>query len=177
MSIMKTKNKTIYTNNFTNEDYKINLLPDRLHYISLSRNLPQYTWNKFRRIHIESKNGTCELCGLKMNSYHNCHEIFEVYDDTVKLVGIKVLCYKCHMTQHIGFVSLGKAKVSFEELKDHYGEISCKDFEAERNKAMQLYNKMNSILKDKELKFDIDEKLLGRDIVEKYKDSIEKLIR
>ena len=42
---------------------------------------------------------------------------------------------------------------------------------------MQLYNKMNSILKDKELKFDIDEKLLGRDIVEKYKDSIEKLIR
>ena len=40
MSIMKTKNKTIYTNNFTNEDYKINLLPNRLHYISLSRNLP-----------------------------------------------------------------------------------------------------------------------------------------
>lgn len=52
MSTMKTKNKIIYTNNFTNEDYKINLLPNRLHYISLSRNLPQYTWNKFRRILI-----------------------------------------------------------------------------------------------------------------------------
>lgn len=90
---------------------------------------------------------------------------------------MKVLFYKCHMTQHIGFVSIGNAGISFNELKEHYKKISGKDFTTEDKKATKLYNKINSILEDKELKFDIDEKLLGRDIIENYKCSIEKLIR
>ena len=177
MNMIESKNKIIYTNDFTNEDYKLNLLPNRLHNISFARNLPKCTWNKLRRLHIESKNGTCELCGIKMNSRHNCHEIFEIDDSKVRLIDIKVLCYKCHMTQHIGYVSIDKARISFNELKEHYEKISGKDFTTEVKKATQLYNKINSILEDKELKFDIDEKLLGRDIIENYKCSIEKLIR
>lgn len=168
--------RIMYTNNFSNKDYNISLLPDRLHYISLSRNLPKYTWNKFRKVHIEAKNGDCELCGVHMDSYHNCHEIFEITNNTVKLIDIKVLCHKCHMTQHFGFVALGKAGISIEELEEHYEKISGKEFEVESEKAKKLYKEVNSLLKDRELNFIIDDGLLGRSIIEKYVDSINELI-
>lgn len=176
MNKTETNKEIIYTNDFSKENFKINLLPNRLHYISLARNLPKTAWNKFRRKHIDMKNGTCELCGLKMNSYHNCHEIFEVYDNVINLVDIKVLCNKCHMTQHVGFVLIGKAQISMDELEEHYEKVSGRNFNVEYKKAIDEYKIANEKLKDKEFKFELDENLLGRSIIEEYIDIIDKSI-
>lgn len=170
------KNKIVYSNDFTNEDFKINLLPNRLHYISLAKNLPKSVWNKFRKVHINDKNGTCELCGLKMDSRHNCHEIFEVDNETIRLIGIKVLCYNCHMTQHIGFVSTGKSGLSIDDLKKHYEKISGRNFDKESHKAIKEYDEITNKLKGKKFKFEIDDNLLGKKIIEGYRESLEKNI-
>lgn len=167
------KKEIIYTNDFSKGDFKINLLPNRLHYISLARNLPKSVWNKFRKEQIEMKNGTCELCGIKMSSYHNCHEIFEVYGNVIKLIDIKVLCRNCHMTQHIGFVLLGKASISIEELAEHYEKVSKRNFDTERLKANKEYNLAMEIMEDKDFTFEIDENLLGKSIIEEYVSAIE----
>lgn len=174
--MMSGKDNLIYTNFFSNKDYVIKLLPNRLHYISLAKNLPKDVWNNFRRVHIEDKNGTCELCGLKMKSYHNCHEIFEVDNDTIKLIGIKVLCYNCHMTQHVGFVSLGKSNISMNELKKHYEKISGKDFNKEIADAIKEYDVKTKELKDRRFKFKISDDLLGKEIIKDYEKHIESLI-
>ena len=170
------KNKIVYSNDFTNEDFKINLLPNRLHYISLAKNLPKSVWNKFRKVHINDKNGTCELCGLKMDSRHNCHEIFEVDNEAIRLIGIKVLCYSCHMTQHIGFVSTGKSGLSIDDLKKHYEKISGRSFDKESRKAIKEYEKITNKLKGKKFKFEIDDNLLGKEIIEGYRESLDKNI-
>lgn len=174
---IESNKEIIYTNDFSNDNFKINLLPDKLHYISLARNLPKKVWDKFRKKHIIDKNLTCELCGYKMRSYHNCHEIFEVSDDTVKLIGIKVLCYNCHMTQHVGFVSTGKASITIDQLAKYYESISGKDFETEKRKSLEEYARVSKILFGKKLKFEIDDNLLGREIIEDYIDLISGLIK
>jgi hypothetical protein len=129
--------------------------PPFFHGSTVRRN-SQYLWSKkIRPAVLEQHEKKCSICGwipendTELKNLH-LHEI-ESYDFENKvchLIGIELICMKCHSLQHIGRTKSVLTKEQWEELMQHFVKVNgCSpetDFDLILAKALKREGKFQA---------------------------------
>lgn len=124
---------------------KIELVPRTTWFTSLFSLLPSDIWKQIREEHIQKPGAKCEICNSTKGPFQ-LHEKWEYNDENhvQKLVGLQLLCRKCHLIKHIGLAEIkaSEDEINYDELVEHFCRVSrCskQDFEKHQEEAFRIW--------------------------------------
>jgi hypothetical protein len=137
----------------------IDLVPEPLWGKNLRATLSQSKWRALRRRLIEQHGLTCAMCGVveeeakKIHAHEQWLYLVDATPAIAKLVGIELICGKCHAVEHFGRLRVlkkrGEIDVSvLESVIAHFCKVNgatVDEFVAHEEGAVVLWRTLNEI--------------------------------
>lgn len=149
---------------FENIRLKIEMVPQPLWNLNLRYLLKQKKWDEIRkkelkRVKNEKYQYVCEICKVPKDSL-DCHEIWD-YNDELRiqtLVGLSMLCKKCHLVKHIGFATnlAMEGKCNFENIIRHFcmiNKLNADEFYEHYESELETWEQRSKLEWKQDLKF------------------------
>jgi hypothetical protein len=103
----------------------LKLVPDLIPQTSFFKNLRSLCpgdWNIIRHEAYRKAGFKCEVCGISGSNLCllHCHEVWDYNEGTgiQKLVGVQVICSKCHEVKHFGLAQIrGRASQALSHMQ------------------------------------------------------------
>ena len=130
----------------------IELIPATSFFSNVRSAVSKTDWEMISKACCEKAGNKCEICGgVSRGKGLDCHETWEFYGKTQKLMGLIALCSNCHMVKHFGLSEVrGLGAKAFKHLMK-INEIGAEQAERHVFDCAYEWEKRSAIVWDLDL--------------------------